>query len=365
MLRIAHRMGFIAGMVLAGVLAWGQAKDGEKPADVKALHATPVVPPKAPAVAAKPLDLSQPDWRFAHPKPDLLASISVGTIMRSPLVVEALNQLFAGPGGADRAKIEPVLKMVSTIERVQVSARATPGKNDPDVLILVTGNLDAIVRQMLTQQSKDNTMVSREVAPNAILFGKATVIDLAARRMSGISAPPTGDLSGNDLWIAGDVGLFNMGSKGAITGVPPGLDALKHFSLGMNLRDPVELSVNLSMMNEDGAQKMMALYTLASAQAAQTPDAAVLASATKVERQGTEIRFRFSAPSTMLQSQMKSAGSDPARLAGLMGMLGMAAPGAQRPAPKPSGQTAPPENSGKIMIYGLDDGPREVGAKKQ
>jgi hypothetical protein len=396
-----QRILFVAGAVLTmGPSAWGQlgsVKDTEmcrqdpanvlcnpgKPIEFQDLKVAPARPLPRPVAAETSrvtpahvvpatIDLTKVDWRFAHPKPDLLLSINVGSIVRSPFLAQSLQESFNMTSDVDRAKIDLILKMVGTVERVQVSLHSTQVKNDPDFLVLVTGHLDSMVRQMLTQQSKGSAVVSREISSNAILFGKASLIDQAVRRMSGVTAPfIANDLSSSDLWIAGDTGLLKGSTN---TPLPPGVDTLKRFSLGMNFRDPVELNINLSMLNEDGAEKMMAMYNLLTAQAAQTPEAAVLVNASKVDRQGSEIHFRFSAPLAMLQSQMKSAGVGKGaagldlgagRLPALLGMLGM------QPAAAPTatlGTSPAPvvrQNPGKIMIYGLDDGPREVAAPKK
>jgi hypothetical protein len=319
------------------------------------------------------------DWRFAHPKPDLLLSINVGKIVRSPFLAQSLQESFNMKSDVDRAKLDLILKMVGTVERVQVSLKSTQVKNDLDYLVLVTGNLDGMVRQMLTQQSKNATVVSKELSPTAILFGKPDTIDQAVHRASGTATPYiSSDLSSSDLWIAGDTGLMQAASN---TPLPPGADALKRFALGMNFSDPLELNANLSMKDADGAEKMIAMYNLLTAQAGQTPETAALVSAAKIDRQGSEIHFRFSAPLAMLESQMKTAsqgagaGLGAAQMPALLSMLGMSAasahpaaspvpgPAAAPIAPKPIAPQADPPKPGKIMIYGLDDGPHEVGVK--
>jgi hypothetical protein len=360
-----QRVLFVAGAVLlVGPGAWGQQGSGPT--------AKPVISP-----IKQMIDPAKVDWRFAHPKPDLLLSINVGKIVHSPLLAQSLQESFNMTNDVDRAKIDLILKMVGTVDRVQVSLRSTQVKNDPEFLVLVTGNLDAMVRQILTQQSKGSTVVSREIASNAILFGKGALIDQAVKRMSGTTSPFIAtELSSSDLWVAGDTGLLQSSTNGPL---PPGVDSLKRFSLGLNFRDPVELNMNLSMLNEDGAGKLVAMYNLLTAQAVQTPESAELVKAAKVDQKGSEIHFRFSAPLAMLQSQVKSAtggagagGLDlgAGRLPALMGVLGMTPP-ASSPGVKATSVSAPapapsaPQNPGKIMIYGLDDGPREVGSKNQ
>jgi hypothetical protein len=314
------------------------------------------------------------DWRFAHAKPDLLMSINVGKIVRSPFLAQSLQESFNMSSDVDKAKLDLILKMVGTVERVQISVRSTQAKNDPDFLVLVTGNLDGMVRQMLTQQSKGASVVSRELSSTAILFGKADTINQAVQRAAGTTTPYiSSELSSSDLWIAGDTGLMQAASTSPL---PAGADALKRFALGMNFSDPLELSANLSMKDADGAEKMIAVYNLLVAQAGQAPETAELVRAAKIDRQGSEIHFRFSAPLAMLESQMKTAsqgagaGLGAAQMPALLGMLGMSAgahPAASLVAapiaPAPVAPRADPPRPGKIMIYGLDDGPHEVGVK--
>ncbi len=130
---------------------------------------------------------------------------------------------------------------------------------------------------------------------------------------------------------------------------------------------------------------MLAMYQLLAAQAADSPDSAELVKAAKVSVQGAEVHFRFSASLSMLQGQMKKSGVGAAAasadvragtLATLMSRFGMGPASASSSAPQatlsaapsitpPAVQQAAPPASGKIMIYGLDDGPREVGATKK
>jgi hypothetical protein len=350
--------------------AWSQTGSAKKadaaPSVITPYRATPVH--ATPAVA----DLPKVDWRFAHPRPDLLLSINLGKIVRSPYFAQSLQESFNMTSDVDKAKIDLILKMVGTVERVQVSLRSTQVKNDPDYLVLVTGNLDNMVRQMLTQQSKGMTVESREVSPGAILFGKPAVIDQAVRRMSGTTSPYiASDLSSSDLWIAGEPNLLQASTNGPL---PPGVDALKHFSLGMNFRDSLELNANLSMLNVDGAEKMIAMYNLLVAQASQTPEAAELMHEAKIDRQGAEVHFRLSVPMATLQSRMKTASPGVGQMPALLRMLGMSSPAAQPtpvqtisapPIPAPIAPPAEAPKPGKIMIYGLDDGPKEVGAAKK
>ncbi len=107
------------------------------------------------------------------------------------------------------------LKMIQHVERVQLAVRQAPGSKDPDILVLITGQLEPMLRQIITQLGSEKAMASREISPNVLLFGKAAQVELAARRMMG--APLTGapdSLSESDIWISGDTVLMNsMGEK--------------------------------------------------------------------------------------------------------------------------------------------------------
>jgi len=313
------------------------------------------------------------DWRFAYPGAAVRMSFNLGRILRLPAVADAMKNAPS----ATQAQMSLGLKMIQGIEKVQMSVRPTPGNTagntpankDADILMLVTGQLDPQLSQLITQQGSAKAMVSRQVAPNVLLLGKAAHVELAARRMLG--APLTGapdSLSESDIWIGGDAALMNSLGKGA--SAPPGLDALKKFSLGVNIGDPFDLNINLLSANEAGADKLLSLYNLAMASVSgQTPkEFAPLVERIQAGKQGNEVRFHFSAPVAMLQAAFansqalqgagSAAGLSPA-LAGLFGGAATSFTGAPSPAPVP--ESAPsPKKPGKITIYGLDEGTREI-----
>jgi len=297
----------------------------------------------------------QTDWRFAHPKPDILMNLNIGVLTRSALLTQMIEQNVPGPNQAIAAM---ALKTLATIDRVQVSLRMPPdGKGSPDALLLLTGELDPNIRQMLTQTSKGT--VARQVAPKALLLGDALVVDQAVRRMALPAAPAFTDrLSTSDIWIGGEMAQMAMLAK---TPLPQGLEALKRFSLGINFGENLEMAANLSMADAAGAGKLLAFYNMAMAQAPQTPENSKLMEGIKAEQEGPVLHFHFSAPASALQEGLAKA-QGAGQLPGLMGMMFGAQPPASKeeavPVPKPAPKPA------KIMIYGLDDGPREVGAPK-
>jgi hypothetical protein len=103
---------FVMVPMVMGLALSGQ----EKPVDLKTVHVTPMVPPKVQATDLNTMDLSNDDWRFAHARPDLLASINVGNIVRSPLLAESLRESFPAGSGSGRAKIDTILRMAGAVD---------------------------------------------------------------------------------------------------------------------------------------------------------------------------------------------------------------------------------------------------------
>jgi acetamidase/formamidase len=65
-----------------------------------------------------------------------------------------------------------------------------------------------------------------------------------------------------------------------------------------------------------------------------------------------------------LAQQQAASGGLPAQMTPLLGMLGLGRPASA--ATPPAGAITPvppPQNGGKIVIYGLDGGPKEIPAK--
>src|SRR5689334_8576540 len=82
------------------------------------------------------------DWRFAHPDADLRLSVNVQAVLRSPAFAAAMKQSQAQMPKEQQAAVQQVLGLVSTIERISISARQKTVPKDSDVLVLVSGSFD-------------------------------------------------------------------------------------------------------------------------------------------------------------------------------------------------------------------------------
>jgi len=265
---------------------------------------------------------AQADWRFAHPDADVRMSVNVQAVLKAPAVTEILRQKD------QPAQVQTILALLSSVDRISISARQTG--QDQDVLALVTGSFDPSLIQPLFPSNGSGQV--KQVGPHAILIGEGVSFTQAVQRMTGAAAAGSSDeLERSDVWIAGKMAQ-----------APPAFQAMQAFSFGLNLGDSPEMNVVVDATDSAGAvQALIVLREILRP----------LGPALEAKQDGPKVRLHFLLPPEMLRfAQAQAAsGSFGSQLQPLMGMLGLAG--------------TPPANGGKIMIYGLDEGPREVKTK--
>jgi hypothetical protein len=301
---------------------------------------------------------AQADWRFAHPKADMRMSVNLQAVLKSPAVAEALKK--AGTGPKDQAmQIQLALGLLSTVDRISISARqgatgSLTGK-DSDVLVLVTGSFDPQMIQSFFP-SKGTSQV-KQVGPHAVLIGEGPSFAQAVQRMAGeMTSRPADELEQSDIWIAGSSALMSQPAT-TPSNIPPAFKAMRAFSLGVNLGDSPEANVVLSAADAGSAAQMLTAFRAMLAPLTQAPQAAMLEQALQMKQDGSKVRIHFLPPPEVMRfAQAQAASVSYAeQLQPLLGMMGMT-PGPKKDPPQPA-------NGGKIMIYGLDDGPHEVKTK--
>jgi hypothetical protein len=181
--------------------------------------------------------------------------------------------------------------------------------------------------------------------------------------------PVRGDDS--DFWISANYAFLARQASGANQPLPALFQSLRDVSIGLNLGglnlgDAPEINMLLTASDAAGAGEILKTFQDAVVQLAQaTPMAGAAAKALTMKQDGARIRLHFVVPpeliafgQQMAQQQAAASGGLPAQLLPLLGTLGLGrAPAAAAPAP-------PPQNGGKIVIYGLDDGPKEIPPPK-
>ncbi len=260
------------------------------------------------------------DWQFAEPEADWVAGFNVSQLSASPIARSLIVQLGASQGLSE-AGMKNVLAKLSALDQAAVSVRG----DRP--LFMLTGNLTA---SMLSGLAADWKAVP--VGSGALLFGSAEAVDQAASRiqMKGPASEWT-RLAGQqaavtDMWA---LGSGRLAFPSAATG------GVKRFSMTASFRDPLTIGTAL----EFGG----------------VPDAAAVTSWPAgfgvASVQGNSVQTKISLAEAEVQQRLTELAASPLgeRLAALIDIA--------RYLPAPA---APVPAKAKAVIYGLDDGPREV-----
>ncbi len=308
------------------------------------------------------------DWRFAHPDAGIKASVNLQAILNSPAVAKAIEQ------GKSQAKdnamqVELALGMLRQVDRVSVSALQKNSK-DIDVLVQITGSFDPqLVTGFFPSTGPSKVKV---VGPHTILIGEGDSFARAVARMTAGTAPTAGDpLDQSDIWIAASSGFIAQQTAAQANGatqMPPVFKGLRDLSMGFNFGDAPEINLLVNAIDETSAGEMLKAFEEGIAQAGQlNPMAGVAAKALSLKQDGSSLRMHYVVPPELvaLAQQQAASGGLPAQLAPLLGNMGIGGFGPSTN-PKPpvsiSRPEPPPQNGGKIKIYGLDDGPKELPA---
>lgn len=293
------------------------------------------------------------DWRFAHPGATLVGGFRIKAVLDSPLV----NQLISEATTKDPSTgmmVGLVRSAVGGVSEVRLSIRDMGKGKDPDVLALVTGQLD---EAMVAAMAQGKAGVHR-IDANTLLLGEGQSLEDAVARMS---KPATGlqaraldrskALAEHDLWLAGTLPeIPNM--------TMPMLDTLRGLALGISLQSDLRLEVAFDMDNAKTAEDLVS-----AARRSQTKQPG-LGAALQSEVDGSTARFRMMLPGDLViqavKQGMEQGGGAQSPLAGLFGSSAgsNSLPMFKSTAPEPAAQPHPKQ--GTIKIYGLDEGTREI-----
>ena len=288
------------------------------------------------------------DWRFAHPGATLVGGFRIKAVLNSPLVNKLISEATAKDPSSGMM-VGLVRSAVGGVTEVRFSLRDMGKGKDPDVLALVSGQLD---EAMVAAMAKGKAGVHR-IDANTLLLGEGQSLEDAVARLS---KPATGlqaraldrskALADHDLWIAGTLPEI----PGMST---PMLDTLRGLALGISLQSDLHIELALDM---DSAKTAEDLVSLARVSQKQQPG---LGAALQSDVDGSTARFRMTLPGDQVIQAFKQGidqgAGGPSPLAGL---LGQSLPTFKSTTPAPA---APPKpKQGTIKIYGLDEGTREI-----
>ena len=260
------------------------------------------------------------DWRFADPFADAIVGFNLSDLAASPLARGLIAQLGASQGLSE-ADLQKIFDGLSGVDQVAFSVR------NNRVVVMITGRV------------ADSTLPAPEagwkaipVSGNAMLVGHADAVDQALRRMA--QKGPLSELTmaaeerqaSSEFWAIGSPGM--VGPQAATAG-------MKRFSLAVSIRNRLTTDVAFEF---NGAPNEQMLQTWKTPAGAATLEGNVLHVRTSME--ANEVQQKFG---------KIAAGPVGQRLASLVASARYL----------PVRDTTAPKQT-KAVIYGLDDGPKEV-----
>jgi hypothetical protein len=269
------------------------------------------------------LDAGGIDWRFADPSADALAVLNCKKLSDSPLAHSLIDQLGANQG-LGQPEVQDIFRGLSGLDQVAFSV------HEDRIVLLVTGRApDSVL------PAPEDGWKAVSFAGNAILIGHAEAVEQAVQRLS--TASPLGKLADmalrrpadSEFWAAGSAKL--AGQEAVTAGV-------KGFSLTASMRDRLtsDTAFEFNGVPEASAIRVW-LSTLADA---------------KIE--GNVVHMRMSKAADETRQSFDQIGVSP-----FGQRLGTLIKSARY---LPVRDTATTVHT-KPVIYGLDDGPKEVSQR--
>jgi hypothetical protein len=307
-----------------------------QPARVTAPQPARVNAPQGPRVqgarsSASPgmIQVGELDWRFAHPHPDLLIGMDMESLLGSDLMRTLLRD-WAGKLGATPKEQDQMLAGLGDSKQVLISIF------NNDVLAMMVGNIGNLPvgpqagGLQFTRLSEDTALMGTEGGS----FGAITRMKLPALPNAQHDEPKLMART-YDFWVWGKPGRLAGLGAGANGNSP-----VKKIKLGVSFRDGFNLQLILDTADSASAARLLA------AMQKNSPRGMVGA------LEGTSIRYAMALDrDAALQ-----------RFAGFMtdSMGKQFAPLIAAARQMSAHQAAAPRPAGKIVIDGLDDGPKEV-----
>jgi len=338
-------------------------------------------------------------WELGHPDAKLLMGIDLKSLRESS-VGKSIREQMHGPAAVTAAPSPfqasfqaMALGILDQIDRVFLSspANAAPGaKNNPPFLLVVEGRFPMeqlkpflqgnarlyrgaqVYRTSKTSTIKTSTtktVSSPSDTSLALLDGGTLLLGdeksvLAALDRRGGALPPASALlaraqalaSTHDFWAIADTPLSKFQPANASPGNPLAsalasqiASQIKGIETGLSLRDGFQFELSLATDSEATATQMSQLVS-------GQIQMAILAQATRPEEAEMVRKLQIGAEGNRMRVNLALTADEFHQLQAAQAARAMAAAGSPQPAVRP----AKPATPGKIMIYGLEGGPREI-----
>jgi hypothetical protein len=305
------------------------------------------------------------DWRFSHPMPAMLISINIGSLLQSPMWASFFSSLGAGGAELQRAALEKARSALSDVGQILVSLSLNGTKN-PSLLVMAKGNMDGAVGAWL--RSSPETQIKRIDAITTLL-GDTNSLAFANMRMQAktqrttfnpLQQTATREALKYDAWVGVDprqMGSLASAMGGKSSQALAMLANLRGISVGVYLREQLRMEAVLETPSPDMAARMLAMYQQ---QAKPGKDEGQIWAVTE----GANLRFTEIVDASHLKGATEL---DPAvaqmigpQIASLMQSLTGSKPQSASAAAPASTPKASP---GRIVIQGLDGGPKVLPVK--
>jgi hypothetical protein len=297
----------------------------------------------------------QVDWRFAHPNAAMLMSVNLRTLLSSPAMETVFNQISSQIGGQvpgiGPAELAKARAWMNNIDRLYISVQSAT--SNPQAVMIITGRFD---NAFLSTLQVDPAKRAQFANASAILIGDPGSVAQATKRMTATDAPNAlvqtagAWASRYDLWVMGSPALLPSaaltGKKAA--GVPDFASSIRSFSVGMTMASDVRVDAVLETTSPQVAEQMAAMIKSGAMQQAGMQE---YSKNLHVSANGATLQISASVDQGQLTRGMSMRGSAGRRASSGMTGSSVAIPEAQ---PNPN---AKPD---RVVISGLDDGPKEI-----
>ncbi len=344
-------------------------------------------------------------WELGHPDAKLLVGVDLKSLRESSVGQSIREQMHAQPAATAapsplQASFQAMaFGILNQIDRVFLSspANTAPGaKNNPPFLLVVEGRFPMaqlkpflqgparpyrgaqVYRTSKTDTTKTDTSKTDTTKTNltktdttsvalvderTLLLGDEKSV-LAALDRRGRALPPASALlaraqvlaSTHDFWAIADAPLSKFRNASTSPGNPVAsalasqiASQIKGIEAGLSLREGFQFELNLATDSEATAAQMSQLI---SAQI----QTAMLAQATRPEEAEMVRKLQIGAEGNRMRVNLALTADEFRQLQAAQAARAMAA----ARAPQPPVRAAKPATPGKIMIYGLEGGPREI-----
>lgn len=340
-------------------------------------------------------------WELGHPDAKLLMGIDFKSLRESSVGQSIREQMHPQPAAAGAAQ-SPLqasfqamaLGILDQIDRVFLSSPANVSagaKSNPPFLLVVEGRFPMeqlkpflqgpsrpyrgaqVYRTAKRDTIKTNTTKTNTTQPDttsvALLDGGMLLLGdeksvLAALDRRGRALPPASALlaraqalaSTHDFWAIADAPLSKFQPAGASPGNPVAsalasqiASQIKGIETGLSLRDGFQFELNLATDSDATATQMSQLVS-------GQIQMAMLAQATRPEEAEMVRKLQIGAEGNRMRVNLALTADEFRQLQAAQAARAMTA----ARAPQPPARPVKPATPGKIMIYGLDGGPREI-----